>query len=61
MKKNALSIMEGILKRPGDELSARITDTGRQVLKVKTNGGKSKYSQTRYPNGTTVETKTTKQ
>ena len=49
-----------ILKKPGDELSARITDTGRKVLKVSTDNGKQKYSKTQYKNGTVVETKTTK-
>lgn len=61
MNKNALTVLENSgLRKPGDELSARVTDTNRQVLKVKTNNGKNKYSATRYPNGTVVETKTTK-
>lgn len=51
---------KGLLSEPGDSLFARITDTGREVLKIKTNGGDSKYSVTRYPNGTTVEVKSTK-
>jgi hypothetical protein len=46
------------LTKPGDELSARITDSYRKVLKVKKNG--EKYSFTQYPNGTVVETRTTK-
>ncbi len=61
MSKNLLSIFSNsILNKPGDELSARVTSSNRQVLKVSKNNGKNKYSVTRYPNGTTVETKTTK-
>ena len=48
------------IKNPGDELSARVTNTNRKVLKVVTDEGNSKYSATQYPNGTIVETKTTK-
>lgn len=59
--KNFLDIINnGILNKPGDELSARITDTGRKVLKIHTENGKQKYSKTEYPNGTIFETKTTK-
>ena len=50
----------GMLRNPGDNLSARVTNTNRKVLKVETNNGCSKYSATQYPNGTIVETKTTK-
>lgn len=50
---------DAILKNPHDELSARITDTGRKVLKISIDDGKHKYSRTEYENGTTVETKTT--
>ena len=50
----------GMLTNPGDNLSARITNTNRKVLKVETENGNSKYSATQYPNGTIVETKTTK-
>lgn len=61
MSKNLLSIFSNsILNKPGDELSARVTSSNRQVLKVSKNNGKNKYSVTRYPNGTTVEIKTTK-
>lgn len=61
MSKNLLSIFSNsILNKPGDEMSARVTPSNRQVLKVSKNNGKDKYSVTRYPNGTTVETKTTK-
>ena len=60
--KNFLDVINnGILNKFGDELSARITNTGRKVLKVHTDGGKQKYSRTEYQNGTVVETKTTKQ
>lgn len=50
----------GMLQNPGDNLSARITKTNKKVLKLETNNGNSKYSATQYPNGTVVETKTTK-
>lgn len=61
MSKNLLSIFSNsILNKPGDEMSARVTSSNRKVLKVSKNNGKNKYSVTRYPNGTTVETKTTK-
>jgi len=61
MPKNEIAIIEQAgLKNPGDKLSARVTDTGRQVVKVETNNGANKYSATRYKNGTVVETKTTK-
>lgn len=60
-KNNLLSIFtNSILNKPGDEMSARVTKSNRQVLKVSQDNGKSKYSATRYPNGTVVETKTTK-
>lgn len=61
MSKKLLSIFNNfVLNKPGDEMSARITRSNRQVMKLSKNGGKDKYSVTRYPNGTTVETKTTK-
>ena len=61
MPKNLLSIFNNsVLNEPGDEMSARITRSNRQVMKVSKNNGKNKYSVTRYPNGTTVETKTIK-
>lgn len=50
----------GALKNPGDNLSARVTESNRKVLKIETNNGNTKYSATQYPNGTIVETKTTK-
>lgn len=49
-----------ILDKPGDKLSARVTDSNRKVLKVEKDNGDFKYSATQYPNGTVVETKTTK-
>ena len=55
-----MKITNSLLQKPGDELSARITKSNRQVLKIKNNDGLIKYSATRYPNGTVVETKTTK-
>ena len=58
---NLLSFFyNAILNKPGDNMSARVTDSGRQVLKISTDNGTAKYSATRYPNGTIVETKTTK-
>lgn len=48
------------LNKPGDNASARITENNRKVLKVSKNNGFEKYSATQYPNGTIVETKTTK-
>ncbi|MDE6103869.1 MAG: hypothetical protein K2F60_05030 [Oscillospiraceae bacterium] len=60
-KKRALSFVnETGLIEPGDELIARITKTGRKVIKMKKNQGMHKYSATQYSNGTIVETKTTK-
>jgi len=48
-----------LLKRPGDHLEARVTDTGRQVIKAATE--EVKYSATRYPStGTVVETRVTR-
>lgn len=49
-----------ILKEIGDEISARITPTGRKVGKIRTNGGKEKYAITQYKNGTIVETRSRK-
>ncbi len=44
-----------LLKRPGDKLEAKVTPTGRQVLKIATN--QVKKSAVRYPKtGTIVET-----
>ena len=62
MGKNSVSnlLNNPILQKPGDEMSARVTKSGRQVAKVSKDNGNSKYSATRYANGTVVETKTTK-
>ena len=51
---------DGYLKNPGDRMEARITDSERKVVRISTDNGYSKYSATQYPNGTIVETKTTK-
>ena len=51
---------DDILAKRGDRMEARVTDTDRKVLKISKNNGKDKYSVTKYTNGTTVETKTTK-
>ncbi len=59
MAKNGLSNIfgsGGFLRSPGDKAEVRITPTGRGVGKVSTNGGKEKYSETHYPNGTVVKT-----
>lgn len=49
------SIGNGILSKPGDKLTAEITSSGRQVVKIATSG--IKRSVVRYPEtGTTVET-----
>lgn len=55
-----LSNKTGILTQPGDRLEARITQSGRKVLKIHKENGNLKYSATQYPNGTVVETKSTK-
>ena len=48
-----------VLKVPGDKLSARVTDSGRKVIKVNTE--EISYSAVQYPTtGTVVETKTTR-
>lgn len=61
MKGNLLALFkDSILSKPGDKASARITKTRREVLKISTDKGSRKYSATRYPNGTIVETRTTK-
>ena len=61
MKCNEIAVIEQAgLSQPGDNLSARITDTNRQVLKVSTDNGDTKYSATLYPSGILHETKTTK-
>lgn len=57
---SGLSEKKGILNKPGDRLEARVTDTGRNVIKIQKDGGASKYSATQYPNGTIVETRVKK-
>lgn len=49
-----------ILEKPGDKLDARITDSNRQVVKISKDSGNTKYSETRYPNGTVVQTRSIK-
>ncbi len=45
------------LKKPGDKISAEITHSGRQVMKLHTENNTIKHSLTRYPStGTEVET-----
>ncbi len=52
------STLNGILKNPGDKMSAQVTNTGRQVVKLAT-VETGKCSITRYPTtGTVVVTKT---
>ena len=46
----------GLLSNPGDKLEARITDTGKQVLKIHKDNGLFKLSQVRYSTGTVVST-----
>ena len=46
----------GLLSNPGDKLEARITDTGRQVVKIHKDNGLSKDSLVRYRTGTVVRT-----
>lgn len=52
------NLFGGLLEKPGDSLSARVTDSNRKVMKVKK--GDEKYSVTVYPNGTEVETRSRK-
>lgn len=42
----------GLLKNSGDSLSAKITKSGRQVLKLHTHSGKRSW--TRYPSSGTI-------
>ena len=51
---------EGILNNPGDRFEARITTSGRKVIRIITNGGRTKYSATQYRTGRIVETKSSK-
>lgn len=43
-----------LLSQPGDRLEARITKTGRKVIKLSTQGGAIKKSAVIYPTGTVV-------
>lgn len=58
--KSNLEEKTGILSKPGDKLEARITKSGRNVLKIQKDNGNTKYSATQYSTGTIVETKVTK-
>lgn len=62
MKENELGVdLQKVgLQNPEDNMSARITQSGRQVVKILTDNGTKKYRATRYLNGTIVQTKTTK-
>lgn len=61
MLKDALALFKNrLLSQPGDKMSAEITKSNRKVGKISLNHGENKYSITQYPNGTTVETRTTK-
>ena len=51
---------EGILKNPGDKFEARITPSGRKVIRITTNNGRDKYSVTQYSTGRIVETKSSR-
>lgn len=42
-----------------DSFSARVTPTGRKVIKLSQDSGSIKYSATLYPSGKVVETRTT--
>lgn len=44
----------GLLSKPGDSILAKITDTGRHVIKANISG--QKISSVRYPGGTEVIT-----
>lgn len=61
MSKDLSLINKFGLSKPGDKLTAYITRTGRQVIKLSLDNGKIKQSATRYPTtGTVFETKSTK-
>ena len=45
----------GFLQNPGDRVEARVTDTGRKVIKAQI--GDKKLSAVQYPNGRIVETR----
>lgn len=53
--------LDGILQHPGDKLTAEVTKSGRQVVKITSNHGTVKNSFTRYPStGTIVRTSSEK-
>ncbi len=47
------SLFSGLLKEPGDEMSAKITPTGKQVLKIETKDMKKTI--VKNPTGSVVE------
>lgn len=47
------------MTKPGDKISSEITKTNKRVTKMQRGSG-TKYSRREYPNGTYVETLTTK-
>ena len=53
---SVFGLISGLIRNPGDSLSARVTPNNRQVIKLNTST--IKYSATRYPTGTIVETRT---
>lgn len=49
------------LENPGDQLTARITDSGREVVSIEKNNGQDKITAVRYPTtGTIVVTQSQK-
>ena len=51
---NLFNKKNGILKEPGDKISAEVTKKGRKVVKLKNKHGK--MSVVEYPNGRVVDT-----
>ena len=43
-------VFSGLLNKPGDSLSAKVTKSGRGVVKLRLDDGKVKYSEVHYPN-----------
>lgn len=58
--KYLMDLIWGVLSQIGDSMSARVTDSGRKVMKVNKDNGNFRYSRTEYSNGTSVETKVVK-
>ncbi len=51
-----LGLFDGILSKPGDSFSAKVTPSGRQVITLEKDGKKA--SATRYPTTETIVTTT---